>query len=82
MTVLLTVPLPDYFLSDHCSLLCDLTVGKPTLPTKSISYREFKAIDLQVLCDEMTATKLCHNSPNTHAERPYGMLQLNSGFSH
>ena len=55
----------DYFLSDHCSLSWDLTVGKPTLPTKLISYRKIKAIDLQVLCEEMPATKLCQDSPNT-----------------
>ena len=55
----------DYFLSDHCSLLCDLTVGKSTLPTKSISYRKIEAIDLQVLCKEMSTTKLCQDSPNT-----------------
>ena len=35
-----------------------------TLPTKSISYRKIKAIDLQLLCEEMAATKLCQVSPN------------------
>ena len=55
----------DYFLSDHCSSLCDLTVGKPTLPTKSISYRKIKAIDLKILCEEMSTTKLRQDSPNT-----------------
>ena len=60
-----SVPVSDYFISDHCSLLCDLTVGKPTLPTKLISYRKIKAIDLQVLCEEMSTTKLCQDSPNT-----------------
>ena len=39
-------------------------MGKPTLPTKLISYRKIKAIDLQVLFEEMSTTKLCQDSPN------------------
>ena len=60
-----SIPVSDYFFSDHCSLLSDLTVGKPPLPIKSISYRKIKAIDMQVLCEEISTTKLCQNSPNT-----------------
>ena len=51
-----SVPVSDYFLSDNWSLLCILTVSKPIPPTKSISQRKFKAIDLQALCDEMSTT--------------------------
>ena len=40
-------------------------MGKPTIPTKLISYTKIKAIDLQVLCEEMSTTKLCQDSPNT-----------------
>ena len=49
-----SVPVSEYFLFDNWSLLCILTVSKPTPPTKSISQRKFKAIDLQALCDEMS----------------------------
>ena len=64
-SLLSSVPVSNYFISDHSSLVCDLTVGKPTLPTKLISYRKIKAIDLQVLCEEMSTSKLCQDSPNS-----------------
>ena len=63
--VLASAPTTDYFLSDHCSVLCDLHVVKPALPTKTISYRKIKDIDRQILRDELAETKLCLNSPNT-----------------
>ena len=55
----------DYFLSDHCSILCDLKVEKPALPTKTVSYRKIKDTDRLTLRDEVAETKLCLNSPNT-----------------
>ena len=62
--VLASAPTTDYFLSDHCSILCDLKVEKPALLTKTVSYRKIKDIDRQTLRDEVTETKLCLNSPN------------------
>ena len=53
-SVLASAPTTDYFLSDHCSILCDLKVEKPALPTKTVSYRKIKDIDRQTLRDEVT----------------------------
>ena len=52
-SVLASAPTTDYFLSDHCSILCDLKVEKPALPTKTVSYRKIKDIDRQTLRDEV-----------------------------
>ena len=53
-SVLASAPTTDYFLSDHCSILYDLKVEKPALPTKTVSYRKIKDIDRQTLRDEVT----------------------------
>ena len=60
-----SAPTTDYFLSDHCSILCDLKVEKPALPTKTVSHRKNKDRDRQTLRNELAETKLCLNSPNT-----------------
>ena len=64
-SVLASAPTTDYFLSDHRSLICDLTVEKPASPTKTVSYRKIKDIDRRTLLDELVETKLYLSSPNT-----------------
>ena len=64
-SVLASVPITDYFLSDHCSILCYLKVDKTALSRKTISYRKIKDIDLQKLRDEVAETKLCMDCPNS-----------------
>jgi len=64
-SVLTSAPTTGYFLSDHCSILSDLKVEKPALPTKIVSYRKIKDIDRQTLRNEVAETRLCLNSPST-----------------
>ena len=54
----------DCLLSDHSSLICDLTLDRPPLPKKKISFRKTKVVDVNLLCDELSTTLLCTDSPD------------------
>lgn len=63
-SILAGVPVTDYLFSDHLSVICDLRLGRPVLPTKKVSYRKIGAVDTKLLCDELSTTKLCQHSPD------------------
>ena len=46
------LPKSDCFLSDHCTVMCDLNLSKPPLIVKEVSYRKLKAIDIQAFKDD------------------------------
>ena len=54
----------DCLFSDHSTLICDLAVDKPPLPKKKISFRKTKVVDVNLLCDELSTTSLCTDSPD------------------
>ena len=41
-----TTPISDCYLSDHCTVLCNLVLRKPAFSVKEVSYRKVKAIEL------------------------------------
>ena len=45
-------------------VICDLTLDRPPLPKKKISFRKTKVVDVNLLCDELSTTSLCTDSPD------------------
>ena len=62
---LVNIPVADCLFSDHFTLICDLTLDKPPLPKKKISFRKTNMVDVNLLCDELSITSLCTDSPDT-----------------
>jgi len=62
---LANIPVADCLFSDHFTLICDLTLDKPPLPKKKISFRKTNMVDVNLLCDELSITSLCTDSPDT-----------------
>ena len=54
----------DCLFSDHSTLICDLTLDKPLLPKEKISFRKTKVVDVNLLCDELSTTSVCTDSPD------------------
>ena len=64
-SLLANIPVTGCFFSDHSTLICDLTLDKPPLPKKKISFRKTKVVDVNLLCDDLSTTSLCTDSPDT-----------------
>ena len=56
-------PISDCFLSDHCTVLCNLSLLKPSLTVREISYRKLKAIRLEAFKDDLELSDPCRNTP-------------------
>ena len=63
-SLLANIPVTDCLFSDHSSLIWDLTLDRPPLPKKKISFRKTKVVDVNLLCDELSTTSLCTDSPD------------------
>ena len=63
-SLLANIPVTDCLFSDHSTLICDLTLDRPPLPKKKISFRKTKVVDVNLLCDELSTTSLCTDSPD------------------
>ena len=57
-------PSIDHLFSDHFAVLCNLNIAKPSLPTKHVSYRKIKSIDIEALELDLASSKLCRETPN------------------
>ena len=55
-------PISDSFLSDHCTVLCNLKISKPPLTVKTITYRKLKTIDIQQFKHDLQLSNLCQNT--------------------
>ena len=64
-SLLANIPVSGCLFSDHATLICDLTLDKPPLPKKKISFRKTKVVDVNLLCDDLSTTLLCTDSPDT-----------------
>ena len=64
-SLLCAKPIADYLFSDHITVLCDLTWGKPPPKVKQVSYRKIKHIYREKLQAELSYSELCQNTPNT-----------------
>ena len=63
-SLLANIPVTGCLFSDHSTLICDLTLDKPPLPKKKISFRKTKVVDVNLLCDDLSTTSLCTDSPD------------------
>ena len=62
-SVLAAKPITDHLFSDHITVVCDLTLGKPSPMLKKLSYRKIKAIDREKLRQDLSTSELCQDSP-------------------
>ena len=63
-SLLSNIPVTNCLFSDHSTLICDLTLGKPPLPKEKISFRKTEVVDVNLLCDELSTSSLCTGSPD------------------
>ena len=61
-TLIQNLPTSDDFLSDHCTVLFELYVPKPSTTCKQISYRKYGDIDVQALKNDLDSLVACYNS--------------------
>ena len=59
-----TTPISDSFLSDHCTVLSELTLRMPATTVEEICYRKTKAIDIESFKDDLRESRLCQNPPD------------------
>ena len=58
-----TSPISDSFLSDHCTVLSELTLRMPATTIKEVCYRKTKAIDIEAFKDDLRKSRLCQDPP-------------------
>ena len=56
-------PVTDTFLSDHATVLCNLSILKGKLITRDVTFRKLKSIDLEVFTDDLRASELLLDPP-------------------
>lgn len=54
-----TTPISHCFLTDHSTVLCNMTLRKPAFSVKKLSYRKIKAIDTAVFKEDLLRSDLC-----------------------
>ena len=55
-------PISDRYISDHCSVLCSLSVPRPSPTVKHISFRKLKTLDLTAFKDDIARIDLFSNA--------------------
>ena len=58
-----TPPISDSFLSDHCTVLSELTLRMPATTVKEVCYRKTKAIDIEAFKDDLRKSRPCQDPP-------------------
>ena len=53
----------DTFLSDHATVLCNLSILKGKPITRDVTFRKLKSIDLEVFTDDLRASELLLDPP-------------------
>ena len=62
--IIRSTPLVDRYFSDHASILCVLQSVKPSLTTKTVSYRKIKSVDVESVNADLAVSDLCRNPPD------------------
>ena len=74
--IVATAPYPDYYISDHVTIICDLTFNKPSNRRKEIKYRNIKNINIEEfrkdIKDKLTVPSDCL----TDSVRQYNQCML------
>ena len=58
------LPISDSFLSDHCTVLSELTLRMPATTVTEVCYRKTKAIDIESFKDDLRKSRLCQDPPD------------------
>ena len=64
-SLVLTTRSVDYGFPDHFPVLAHLSLRKPPLPTREVTYRKLKTITKEVLLDAISTSALCTASLST-----------------
>ena len=59
-------PVTDFFVSDHISLMCNLTSRISYSTAKVINYRKLRQIDMESFKKDLSETSLCQRLPDGH----------------
>ena len=59
-----TSPISDSFLSDHCTVLSELTLRMPATTATEVCYRKTKAIDIESFKDDLSKSRLSQDPPD------------------
>ena len=59
-----TSPISYSFLSDHCTVLSELTHRMPATTVEEVCYRKTKAIDIESFKDDLRKSRLCQDPPD------------------
>ena len=72
-------PISDSFLSDHCTVLSELTHCMPATTVEEVFYRKTKAIDIESFKDDLRKSRLCQDPPDalTDLFSCYGLTMTN-----
>ena len=62
--IIRSTPLVDRYFSNHASILCVLQSAKPSLTTKTVSYRKIKSVDVESVNADLAESDLCRNPPD------------------
>ena len=65
--IILTNPVADYLFSDHFSISCKITLLKPQIANRVVTYRP-KKIELPLFLDDLASSDLCLNPPENHED--------------
>lgn len=63
-----TTPISGSFLSDHCTVLSELTLCMLATTAEEIYYRKIKAMDIESFKDDLRESKLCRDQPDGIAD--------------
>ena len=69
--IIRSTPLVDRYFSDHASILCVLQSVKPSLTTKTVSYRKIKSVDVESVNADLAESDLCRNPPDDELVTSY-----------
>ena len=55
-------PIIGQFFSDHAAILCDLNSIKPEASVKTVTYRNFKSVNIESFKSDLANSALCNES--------------------
>ena len=64
-------PISDRYISDHCSVLCSLSVPRPSPTVKHISFRKLKTLDQTAFKDDIARIDLFYDADPEKLVDPY-----------
>ena len=61
--------IPDYYISDHCNVLCKLTLKREDIQRKTVTYRKLTDIDIEEMAKCIKATSSSEGNLDEKSKR-------------